>query len=84
MKKSIYSRQHQLLCQALRGARNEAKLTQEELAEILERQQSFVAKYELGERRLDLIELLQITDALKIDIMLVIEKVRLAKPSRRR
>lgn len=48
-------------------ARNNAKLTQIELAVRLERPQSFVAKYELGERRVDVIEFVAIAGALGLD-----------------
>ena len=39
-------------------------MTQDELAKRLKKPQSFVAKTENGERRLDVIEFLQIVDAL--------------------
>jgi transcriptional regulator with XRE-family HTH domain len=41
--------------------------TQTQLAERLGRPQSFVSKYENGERRLDLIEFLDIAATLEID-----------------
>ena len=44
----------------LREVRMEAGLTQEEVASRLGRPQSFVSKYETGERRLDVLELRQI------------------------
>lgn len=40
-----------------------------ELANNLRRPQSFVSKYEIGERRLDLVELRQICEALKIPLV---------------
>jgi transcriptional regulator with XRE-family HTH domain len=43
-------------------------VTQIELAKQLERPQSFVSKYENGERRLDLIEFLEIAKALNINV----------------
>ena len=41
--------------------RRGAKLTQKQLAEKLKKPQSFVSKYEKGERRLDVIEFLEIS-----------------------
>lgn len=42
-------------------------MTQESLAELLERPQSFVSKYEAGERRLDVIEYTEVCAALGLD-----------------
>jgi transcriptional regulator with XRE-family HTH domain len=53
-------------------AREKAGLTQVELARRLNRPQSFVAKYEGGERRLDIVELLWVTRALKVDPLRVL------------
>jgi transcriptional regulator with XRE-family HTH domain len=43
--------------QELREARRQAGLSQEQLAEALGQRQTFVSKGELGDRRLDVIEL---------------------------
>jgi transcriptional regulator with XRE-family HTH domain len=45
---------------ALRTARHRAGLTQVEAARLLGRPQSFVAKIENGERRVDVVELAEI------------------------
>lgn len=58
--KSLRSPAHRKLTRRLTAARNAAGLTQAALAEKLGRHQSFVAKYESGERRLEVIELLQV------------------------
>lgn len=52
----------------LRAVRQEAGLNQTELAERLKSDQSFVSRYERGERRLDLIELEQIAKACGIEL----------------
>ena len=65
MKKTIHSKESAKLSAALRAAREAAGMTQQQLAEELDKPQSFVAKYELGERRLDVIEFLKITRLLK-------------------
>jgi len=48
----------------LRRLRTEAGLTQTELARRLGRPQSYVSKYEAGERRLDFLELREVCGAL--------------------
>lgn len=57
MSKENWSIQNQTLQSLLKKAREEAKLTQLELATLLKKPQSYVSKYENGEKRLDLIEL---------------------------
>ena len=47
--------------------RTEARLRQVDLAMRLDRPQSFVAKYESGERRLDFIEFIEIAEAIGFD-----------------
>jgi len=49
-------------------ARKDAGLTQQELAMRLGRPQSFVSKTERGERRLDVIEFLEVAQALNLDV----------------
>jgi transcriptional regulator with XRE-family HTH domain len=48
-------------------ARKHADLTQADLASRLNRPQSFVSKYERGERRLDVVEFGEVAKALGID-----------------
>ncbi len=49
------------------AARKKAGLTQAELSSRLNRPQSFVSKYERGERRLDVVEFQELAQALRID-----------------
>ncbi len=56
MPKSICSKRHELLCDLLIKARIEADLTQQQVADSLGLPQSYLAKTEGGERRLDVIE----------------------------
>lgn len=51
----------------LRQARISARLSQEELGKRLGSRQQFVSKYEAGERRLDVIEFIDIAVALGLD-----------------
>jgi transcriptional regulator with XRE-family HTH domain len=69
MPKSIFSFGQERLQKVLRQARLDAELSQVELAKKLKRPQSFVSKYEIGERRLDLVELREICQALGISLV---------------
>ena len=60
MDKSLYSHQHEQLLTLLRNLRNEAGLRQQDVADAIGEPQSFVSKYESGERRLDILELREI------------------------
>ena len=67
MPKGSADRKYDAVRRLLVKARHEARVTQMELARVLGRSQSFVSKYENGERRLDLVEFLELSDHLKID-----------------
>ena len=68
MSKSIHTPEQKELEALLRQVRQEAGLTQGALAERLNRPQTFVSKYELGERRLDLLQLRQICRAVGVTL----------------
>ncbi len=75
MPKSVFTGKYNRFRELLIEARKEINLTQVELSVKLSRPQSYVSKYERGERRLDLIELLEIAEALEIDPLAFIEKL---------
>ncbi|MBL4749935.1 MAG: helix-turn-helix transcriptional regulator [Amylibacter sp.] len=56
MTKTLRTKQHIFLCEQLKKARLDASLTQTGLAERLGKTQSYVAKVETHERRLDVVE----------------------------
>ena len=58
----------------LRKAREEAGVLQADLARKLGRKQGFVSKYELGDRRLDLLDLAEICDALGISFVELVKR----------
>ena len=64
MPRSRRSPQYARLTQLLTEARLAAGLTQVELAQRLRRPQSYVSKFEAGERRLDVVEFLEVADAI--------------------
>ena len=65
--KSLHFPDHLAFCELMTKAREAAGLTQDGLAKRLKKPQSFVAKYEGGERRIDVIEFLAITRAIGAD-----------------
>jgi len=65
--KSVFSPRYASLLRMLREARLSAGLTQTQAAELIGRPQSFVSKCESGERRIDVIELLDLCGVYKCD-----------------
>jgi transcriptional regulator with XRE-family HTH domain len=77
--KPLYSAASVLLRELLVEARSRADLTQEDVAERLCRPQSFVSKYESGERRLDVVEFLEVCAAVGVDGVKVLRQVEAAR-----
>jgi transcriptional regulator with XRE-family HTH domain len=73
--KSIHSARQGVFCELLIAARKKAGLTQQDVAKCLKRPQSFVAKFEGGERRLDVVEFLAVAKAIKADPIRIIRKL---------
>lgn len=67
VKKALYERSYAAFTELLKEERRKAGLTQAMLAKKLRRPQSYVSKYERGDRRLDVIEFLEIARAVKFD-----------------
>ncbi|MCE4061817.1 helix-turn-helix domain-containing protein [Pandoraea sputorum] len=68
MPNPIHDPKYQVFRQMLLDARKEKGLQQVEVAERLGKTQSFVSKYERGERRLDFCEFIEVAAALEIDV----------------
>jgi transcriptional regulator with XRE-family HTH domain len=69
MRKSIHTLEQKTLQRLLKQIRRGAGLRQDDLADQLGKRQSFVSKYESGERRLDLVELRQICKAVGVSLI---------------
>lgn len=82
MGRTLRSPGHLALMAALKQARLDAGLTQTELADRLERPQSFVAKYENGERRVEVVEFVQIVRAIGCDGRAILDDVARAEVGR--
>jgi transcriptional regulator with XRE-family HTH domain len=67
MAKTLGTEQHKALIAMLTAKREAAGLTQAQLAEALGEYQSFVARLESGQRRVDVIELIELARILGFD-----------------
>jgi transcriptional regulator with XRE-family HTH domain len=75
MVKSTFSHAQKQFRELLIAARRRVKLRQVDLAARLSRPQSYVSKIESGERRVDLVEFLEISRALGIDPVKFVAKL---------
>jgi transcriptional regulator with XRE-family HTH domain len=67
-----FSQQHKAFCDVIRRAREKQGMTQATLARRLGVPQSYVSKYETGERRLDLLETLDICTTLGMSVQSIV------------
>ncbi|HEU0082708.1 MAG TPA: helix-turn-helix transcriptional regulator [Bradyrhizobium sp.] len=67
MPKTLGSRRHKELIALLIERRKAAGLTQTELADRLGEYQSFIARLESGQRRVDVVEFLELAEVLEFD-----------------
>lgn len=71
---SLYPKLYQRLIDLLIQARKNAGITQVELGKRIGRRQTFVSKFELGERRLDVAEFIEISRAIGVDPFVMTRK----------
>ncbi len=76
MTKSVFTDRYRLFLHLLIQERRNKNITQVQLAQMLKKPQSYVSKYENGERRLDVIEFLNIADYIGIDASDFIKKLK--------
>lgn len=67
MARGIHDARYRELIEALADARRSTGMSQAELAGRLGKRQQFVSKYEAGERRLDVVEFMDVARALDVD-----------------
>lgn len=70
--KSVHRWEYQQLLERLRAARQHAGLTQQEVAKKLNTHQSYISKVESGERRIDVVELWELSKLYKQPIELML------------
>lgn len=79
MPKSVHSKRHAMVATALADQRRASGLTQAQVASALGRYQPFVANIESGERRVDIIELIDLADIVGLDVIALIQRLQLEK-----
>jgi transcriptional regulator with XRE-family HTH domain len=67
MSGALHTRRYRKFCQRLVEARKAAGITQAQLADALKKPQSYIAKCEAAQRRLDMIEFLDWIAVLGVD-----------------
>ena len=75
LRKTLRSRGHRALIELIVSTRNQAGLTQRDLAARLKRPHSFVGRIEAGERRVDVVEFIEIARVLDMDPTLLFAKL---------
>ena len=75
MEKSAFTRKQKRLRTLLRQIRVDAGLRQVDVADRLNEPQSFVSKYERGERQLDFVEVDEVCEALGITVSEFVRKL---------
>lgn len=76
MAKSLHTPGYRAFSRFMQKAREEAGLTQEQLAKKLCKPQSFVSKLERCERRIDLLEFIELCAALGLDPAVQIRRIQ--------
>jgi transcriptional regulator with XRE-family HTH domain len=79
LSKSLGSPRHKALIALLVEKREAAGLTQAQLAEKLGEYQSFVARLESGQRRVDVVEFLELATVLQFDASAALRKIDAAE-----
>jgi transcriptional regulator with XRE-family HTH domain len=76
MAKTLRSKRHKALIAILTQRREAAGMTQTQLADKLGEYQSFIARLESGQRRVDLVEFLELAEVLEFDAGKVLAAMR--------
>ena len=80
MSKSTFTNEYAVFRDLLREVRNDRGFTQVQLSETLGMPQSFVSKYETGERRLDMVEVRAVCASLGITLSAFVKKFETRLP----
>jgi transcriptional regulator with XRE-family HTH domain len=80
--KSLHSPTYRKLTELLVQARRKSGLTQQEVANALKTHQSYVAKVEGGERRIDIVEFIELAKALGVVPSGLLKKLEATLPAK--
>ena len=72
--KTIYNEIYLRLIADMRQARVDIGLTQSQLANLIGVRQSYFSKYEAGQKRLDIVELVTLCNILKLDVVEIVKR----------
>lgn len=75
MSRTLGSSRHKALIEFIIKERNDADLTQVQVAKRLKRYQSYVTLIETGQRRIDVVEFMDIADAIGFDAPAAIKRL---------
>lgn len=84
LRKSLFSPSYDRFLEVLRQARIESGLTQTDAARLLGKPQSFIAKCEQGERRVDVVELLELCRIYGVSLSEFVDKIDTQKRRRKK
>lgn len=76
MSKSLHSKRHKLVADAVAERRRAKGMTQAQLAKVFGRHQPFIANIESGERRIDMVELIELAEIIDLDVHSLIDRVK--------
>lgn len=76
MPKTIHSQRHLRLAELLTEKRKAAGLTQAAVAQAMGRHQPFIANIENGDRRVDLVELIDLAEIVGFDVHALIDELQ--------
>ena len=79
MSRTLGSPRQEALRRLLVAEREKAGLSQQELAEELKQHQSLVARIESGQRRIDVVEFLELAEVIGFDPARAVQKIKAHK-----
>ncbi|MER9186642.1 helix-turn-helix domain-containing protein [Mesorhizobium australicum] len=75
MPKSLHSKRHLIIAAALAEQRRSKGMSQAQVAKAFGRHQPFIANIESGQRRVDLVELLELGEIIDLDVLALVKQV---------